>query len=447
MEVLDKIGDALTTENDMFTKIVSAPTVIIEAWLAFLLITPILQIKYTVKEKFIYIAFLSITSLVTEFLIPAPYNVILNYIIMFIFIKATFKLNIIKTILAVIIPTAVFALVGNLILNPFLTILNITYSQTENIAIYRLLYLFALYFTVFIITLLFRIKKFKLPFIEDLSKENRKIIVLNLTLAIVVLVIQLFITFYYIHTYHIFFTFLNFISLLAYFFISFYSLTRTMELQITTRNLENAENYNNTLSILYDNVKAFKHDFDNMVYTIGGYINTNDLEGLKAYYKDLEKDCLRVNNIALLNPNIINNAGIYNLLMTKYQRAQTLNVEISFEFFFDFNTLNMPIYEFSRILGILLDNAIEAASVSDEKKIKVMFRDSSHTHTQIICIENTYQNHAIDKAKIFEKGVTEKENHLGMGLWEVNQIVSRNNNVTLITEPNELFKQQLEILY
>lgn len=447
MEVLNSVWSALTTENEMLTKIVTAPTVIIEAWLVFQLFASILKLNYKNKQKIIYIVTVSSISLITEFLIPTPYNTFINYIAMFIIIKIIFKLNIIKTLLATIGPTVIFALVGNLILNPFLTILNITYTQTQNIAIYRLLYLFISYFILFLITKLLKIKNFKLQIIEDFSKENQKIIILNLVLAIAVLVIQLFITFYYINTYHIFFTFLNFISLLAYFFISFYSLTRTMQLQITTRNLESAENYNNTLTILYDNVKAFKHDFDNMVYTIGGYINTNDWNGLKVYYKDLEKDCLRVNNIALLNPNIINNAGIYNLLMTKYQKAQKLNVEISFEFFFDFKTLNMPIYEFSRILGILLDNAIEAASEATEKKIKIMFRDSASTHTQIICIENTYKNHAIDKTKIFEKGVTEKEDHAGMGLWEVKQIVSRNNNVTLITESNELFKQQLEILY
>lgn len=447
MEVLSRGWNILISENEMLTKIIVSPTVIIEDWLAFLLIVLILQIDYTLKKKISYISFLSIISLVTEFFIPAPYNVVLNYLIMFIFVKINLNLKIIKTILAVIIPTAIFSLVGNLILNPFLTILDITYAQTQNIALYRLLYLFTLYFIVFLITRLLKIKSLELPFIEDLSSENKKIIILNLIFAIITLSIQLIITFYYISTYPIFFTFLNFISLLAYFFISFYSLTRTMDLQITTRNLENAESYNNTLSILYDNIKAFKHDFDNMVYTIGGYINTNDLEGLKSYYKDLEKDCLRVNNTALLNPQVINNPGIYNLLMNKYKKAQELNVEISLDFFFDFNTLNMPIYEFSRILGILLDNAIEAASEATDKKVKLTFRDSTSNHTQIIVIENTYNNHNIDKSKIFQKGVTEKANHTGMGLWEVRQILLRNNNVTLITDNNELFKQQLEILY
>ena len=108
----------------------------------------------------------------------------------------------------------------------------------------------------------------------------------------------------------------------------------------------------------------------------------------------------------------------------------------------------MPIYDFSRMLGILLDNAIEAAATSNEKILRISFRDSNYNKVQIVEIENSYVNKNIDKDKIFEKGITEKDNHLGMGLWEVKQIINRNNNVNLITEPNDLyFKQLLEIYY
>ncbi len=448
MDVLSNIWNLLITENEMITKIVTAPTVIIEAWLGFLLLSSTLNFTYNIKQKLTYITFVSILTLISEFIIPAPYNIIFNYFILFIFIKFYLNLNFIKTILAIIIPTALFAMIGNLILNPFLTILDITYYDTQNIILYRILYLLVLYLLIFILLKAFQIKNIKWSFLENITKENRKIIILNLLLAMITLTIQLIITFYYINTYPIIFTFLNFVSLFAYFFISFSSLTRTMELQITTQNLESAENYNTTLTILYDNVKAFKHDFDNMIFTIGGFITTQDMNGLEKYYSSLEKECQNINNIALLNPNLINNPGIYNLLTAKYKKAKDENVEIQLEFFFDFNKLHMPIYDFSRMLGIFLDNAIEAASSSKEKIIKIIFRDSQKSHTQIIQIENSYSNKNINTKAIFEKGITEKDNHLGIGLWEVQQILKRNNNVNLITENGDIyFKQCLEIYY
>ena len=105
----------------------------------------------------------------------------------------------------------------------------------------------------------------------------------------------------------------------------------------------------------------------------------------------------------------------------------------------------MPVYDFSRMFGIFLDNAIEASALSKEKIVKILFRDSSNSNVQIIQIENSYQNKNVNTKNIFEKGVTEKENHLGMGLWEVNKILKRNNNVNLLTEKNDnYFKQCLD---
>lgn len=115
-------------------------------------------------------------------------------------------------------------------------------------------------------------------------------------------------------------------------------------------------------------------------------------------------------------------------------------------FLLDLNTLNMKIYEFARILGILLDNAIEASYECDEKIINITFRNDIKNTRQLITIENTYKNKQIDMNKIFEKGITEKENHTGLGLWEVRKIVKKNNNVNLFTsKTDKYFSQQLEI--
>ena len=94
-----------------------------------------------------------------------------------------------------------------------------------------------------------------------------------------------------------------------------------MKLVTTTKKLESAEEYNKTLHILHDSVRGFKHDFDNIVTTIGGYIKTNDMDGLKSYYSQLEEDCTKVNNLYVLDPDIINNPGVYNLITAKYNEA------------------------------------------------------------------------------------------------------------------------------
>ncbi len=227
-----------------------------------------------------------------------------------------------------------------------------------------------------------------------------------------------------------------------------YSIFVTIKLVSMSKELKNSKNSQEILSGQYDSLKSFKHDFENMVSILGGFIKNEDMVNLKKYYKNLFEECQELNNFSNLNSKVINNSGIYNLLLLKYKKAQEANVKINLECFIDFNNLHISIYKFSRILGIFIDNAIEAASDSSEKFVSIRFRDSKINKTQIVIIENTYADKSVDTAKIFEKGISSKNNHSGIGLWKVNQIIENNKNLNLVTTKDEkYFRQQLEIYY
>ena len=448
MEILNNLWMALSTPNEGFINFLSLPCTFIENFLTMLLFLSIFNVKASIKQKIIYILLIPILGIFNFNIIPSPINIFLNYILMIIVAHYTFKISFLKSTISIILSAIIFALVGTLILNPYLSLLNITSDILETIPLYRLGYVSFMYIIIFLLISIIRIKDLKLNFFEDFDTKTKYIILANLLLGFFTLAIQLIITVYYTDTLPIIITFLSFISLLAYFAISIFSLTRVMKLTQTTRKLESAEEYNNTLRILHDNVRGFKHDFDNIVTTIGGYIRTDDMEGLKKYYLQLEDDCQRVNNLYILNPDVVNNDGIYNLLTKKYYEAESKDIKVNITFLLDLSTLNMKIYEFARILGILLDNAIEASSESEEKIINLDFRNDTKNSRQLIKIENTYKDKNVDTEKIFEKGVSGKENHSGIGLWEVRKIVKKNNNVNLFTSKNDkYFSQQLEIYY
>lgn len=448
MELLNNIWNALSTPNEGLLTIISSPLTFLEAYLMMTLFLLILKIKTSSHQKIIYVLLASIVSLLTKYLIPSPYNVFINYVLLFIIIYFLFKQGYLKTLLAVVCPSLIFGLIGILILNPYLNLLNITYEQSETIPIYRILHMLIVYAFTFIIILILKYKDIGFSQLDEIDKKNKHIIFSNLILGLFTLCIQLTIAFYYTDTLPLVITFLSFIALLIYFALSLYSLTRAMQLSVTTKKLESAEEYNKTLRILHDSVRGFKHDFDNIVTTIGGYVKTNDMEGLKKYYVQLEDDCQKVNNLYLLNPEIINNPGIYNLITNKYNEAISKNIKVNMSLLLDLSNLKMKIYEFARILGILLDNAIEASQECEEKIINITFRNDEKNHRQLIIIENTYNNKDVDTIKIFGKGISEKENHTGLGLWEVQNILKKNNNISLFTTKTDTyFKQQLEIYY
>ncbi len=449
MEILNNIWTAISTPNTKLVNIVSVPILIVEIILTMYLFLSIMNLSSNRKQRIIYISINWIVGIFTMFIIPHPYNIFINYFMTTLLQYLIFSNPFFKSLISSILALAIYNLINILIANPFITLLNITSEQLNSILIYKLCYLIIMYsITILCIIILRRKNIFSFQFSDSIDKKSKIIIITNLLFGIFTIIIQSITLFYYIDTLPVIITFLSFISLFAYFGISIYSLTRIFKLILTTQKLENATEYNRSLRILHDNVRAFKHDFDNIVTTIGGFIKTNDMNGLKDYYIQLEDDCQRVNNLYLLNPDIINNDGIYNLLTKKYQEAESKDIKVNMTFLLDLSTLHMKIYEFARILGILLDNAIEASSECDEKIINIDFRNDQKNSRQIITIENTYKEKNVNTEKIFEKGVSSKNNHTGLGLWEVRKLVKKNNNINLFTsKTDKYFSQQLEIYY
>lgn len=448
MELINNIWIALSTPNQLIMHLLSIPSIIIENLLLMIPFLILAHKKVGKKEKIIYIIVSSFLSIFSLNLIPQPYNIFINYILLIIIISRIFKIHILNTMIYVLATALIFNLIGALILNPFLAISKITSEQLSTTPIYKLLFTFTMYIVLLFIILV--VKKINLTTYKfsEVDKKTRLIIFLNFILGTCALILHSIITFYYINVLPIFITFLSFIILLAYLMVSIYSMTRVIKLVQTKEQLKSAEEYNKTLRILHDNVRGFKHDFDNIVTTIGGYVKTNDMKGLQKYYYQLEDDCQKVSSLYVLNPEIINNPGIYNLLSIKHREAESKNITVNMSLLLDLNKLKMKIYEFARILGILLDNAIEASEECEDKIINIIFRDDDRKHRQLVTIENTFKNKNVDTVKIFGKGISEKENHTGLGLWEVNKILKKNTNVSLFTSKNEkYFSQQLEIYY
>ena len=449
MEILQTIWTALTTENENIVKFITTFLVFIEAYITILLFTTILNIPNDKKTKFTYYIIFSLTSILTMLFIPAPYNSFINLILCPILVYFIFKTTILKSILAEIIPYIIFVIVGSILLNFCVNISKIHTDIFVQIPIAKLTCSLLMYLVTYILYKL--LKHFSISInIIKLKRKDSIILLINIIIGIIAIAMQSYIATIYSYYIPIPITILNIFILLVYFLFSMYSLLRTNKLEITSQNLEEEKLYNKTLTILYDNIRGFKHDFNNIVQAIGGYISTNNIAALKDYYSDLLADCQKVNSLAILNPELINNPAVYSLLTAKYHKAEELGIKMNFEVFLDLQSLNIKTYDLTRILGILLDNAIEASSKCDEKSIYITIRKDNKVNRQLFIIENTYSNKDVNTDRIFEKGYTSKidednKNH-GLGLWEVRKILKKNNNLNLFTtKTDKLFKQQLEI--
>lgn len=448
-QFLNNIWIALSRENVELVNILMVPAGILEHYLFMTLFLSLFNVTVSMKQKLLYVICIFTTSTFTLNLIPSPYNVFINYACILILIYLIFRLNFLKSFIALITSTFIFGLLSNLLQNPYLNLLNIDPNVFINTPIYRIPYLVILYICLFIVCILlrkFRNIKLSLDLLDTLDKKTLSLLCINLLVGFITLCIQLITTAFYIGIVPIIISILNFILLISFLVLSIYSLTRMIKLANTRKDLECAEDYNKSLEILYDKVKGFKHDFDNIVSTLDGFIENNDMSGLKDYFDDVKKDCEITNNLAILNPRIINNPGIYSLLNNKYFKATNLGITFDIEYFLDLNAIDINLYEFSRILGILIDNAIEEAEKSEEKIVKITFIRENRNNRSVITVKNTYSNKDVDTEKIFNKGVSGKENHSGIGLWEVRNYVKKSKNLDLFTNKNnKFFIQELSI--
>lgn len=446
MEILQKIWSILTTQNLELSNLLVAPLTFIEMLVGMLLFTTLLNIKATRKQKIIYLIFITIWAIICNIFIPKPYSLYLNMIVWSGTILLVFKVSLLKSIIAEIIPFIIFAIFDTIFGKIFFILFKLPYETIVAIPIYRILIMLLMYLAGFLVYLVVKKLNFSIHLLDNMDKKDKLLLISNLILGTLSICTQFYLIVYYFETLPIAVTILSGISLVSYFFISIYSITRTTKLEIANQNLEQSKQYNKTLEILYDNMKAFKHDFNNIVQAIGGYVDSGDTDGLKKYYSELQIDCNKVNNLTALSPAVVNNPAVYSLLASKYYKADENGIKINLEFFLDLNTLNMKIYEFTRILGILLDNAIEATIECEEKIINVTLRSDFKVKRQLLIIENTYKEKDVDIDKIFDKGYSSKEKNTGLGLWEVRQILKKNNNLNLYTTKTEqFFKQQLEI--
>lgn len=413
-----------------------------------LLFITILDINANKKQKTLYILIMSLCGILGRLFIPNPYNTYFNLIVVLFSIMLIFKISIFKSIIALLFPIIITALFESIIAKIYFIIFHVDYYISLNIPLHRLLATSIVYFLMFLVYLLIKYLKLNISKLQILDKKKKLLLIINTIFAIILISTQLYTITYHVSVLPFFITFISMVSLFIYFFISLYTVFTISKLETTSINLEETQLYNKTLEILQDNTRAFRHDFSNILQGMVGYMDNNDMEGLRKYYSQLVEDVQASNNLTTLSPSVVNNPAIYNVLASKYHKADSLGIKIHLEAFLDMNDLHMKIYEFTRVLGILMDNAIEAASECENKMIHVTFRKDSRRHMQLLIVENTYANKEVDTDKIFEKGFSTKQGNTGLGLWEIRQILKKNNNLNLFTTKNsELFIQQFEIYY
>ena len=396
-------------------------------------IIKIFKIQENVEFKIFVFQF--IFNLITFLILPIQIYIALNILVKIFIYKKFFKLKPEKLYLAVIINLILKTIseVMLLIKNKYLIDFNL-------VSILEVLINLVLFLVI-------RYKKIEIKITECLNENiKNKIIFISLSLIIFILIAKVKIISDIKRIPMYLYLLFNFMQI-AYLIVFIKGILNILDQNNKRILIENLEGSNKRLQENYDSVRAFKHDFNNIMQGIGGYIASNDMVGLNKMYKSIINECQEINEKQSINSDIITNPAILNLINNKILIAEKNGIKIKLNVYVDLNSLNISTYDLCRILGILIDNAIEACSGCEEKVISIKFLKDKFNNRNLIIIENPYKNYLIDIKKIYEKGFSSKKDKIshGLGLWKVKQILKKNKNLNIYTSRDKLFKQQLEI--
>lgn len=376
---------------------------------------------------------LSISTALSSILLGA--NTLLMILLIFLSIKFVLKVKSLKAFFIVILMVA-FMFTTELLTAVLFSL--ITQKDPKSLLDLPVLkFLVVVIQNVFISILLliyniFVLKTKKLDkILEYLSSKQIKIFIMAVIIYILPQLVMILLTKY---SYPIYFLFINVVQfILTGAFLLIY-LKKDIEHDKAQSDLLISEMHNKTLGEMVDGIRSLKHDYNNIIQTLNGYLATKKYDVLNNYIEDLSKECNIINNLSMIDPKIFNEPGIYGIVGSKYFIAMEKNITFNFNIACDLNAINFPKPELTRILGILIDNAIEATEQTEKKYINLEIIFDDKKYANIIKISNTYdEEKTIDTNLIFEKGFSTKEVQSGIGLWEVKKLIGKNPNSQIIT--------------
>ncbi|MBY5034941.1 GHKL domain-containing protein [Streptococcus gallolyticus] len=192
--------------------------------------------------------------------------------------------------------------------------------------------------------------------------------------------------------------------------------------------------YTQQIETLYKEVRGFRHDYSNILRTLKlGIVEKNiaiieDVfdRVLKDSNKPFQESKFEVGRLVNIQEN-----AFKSLLASKFMQAREHGVEISLEIPREIQPRGMELIDFILVVASFLDNAIEEAALTEEKKISFAFFQQGQQ--QVVAIENSCQMESKPIAELYKYGKSSKGQGRGIGLVNVKTILEKYPQVFLRT--------------
>lgn len=184
----------------------------------------------------------------------------------------------------------------------------------------------------------------------------------------------------------------------------------------------------------YNEIRRERHDTRNMLLSIQGYIRDHkDKEAEKLLATFLQNDTVEKHYGEIDNAlDKIKISGLHNLIKEKAYKIVEKCIPFSFEVNAEIDELPGSEIKTARIIGILMDNAIEATFKQAKPYIQFALLKHSPEVYELVIANSIEQKLNINTALKFEHST--KEGHQGIGLSNVTQLVENDDHYSFSAE-------------
>lgn len=194
------------------------------------------------------------------------------------------------------------------------------------------------------------------------------------------------------------------------------------KLQIQQDIIAQQQLYEQSLEALRQEMRTFRHDQKNllMAYT-GKEADKELLCSLEALEKSFDR---RLEEKLQLSAPIGNLCipQMRSLLLGKLTQMSEKGIKYRLEILYPVNKVWMDIWDLVRCLGILLDNALEAALETEESWVEILLLQEEHTF--YLRVSNPWTG-SMDPAMLWKEGWSTKGPDRGMGLFSYQKILQK----------------------
>lgn len=204
--------------------------------------------------------------------------------------------------------------------------------------------------------------------------------------------------------------------------------------------------YEQSLEDIRREARAFRHDYKNLLAGLSQQLGEGRLDALRSTLSELDADFDRRlgENIQLsIQTGNLRLPQVRSLLLSKLADMRGKGVACRLEALYPVEAVGMNVWDFVRCLGVLVDNAAEAALDTERPWVEIILL--AQDGRVFLRVSNPYAN-PIDPARIWDEGWSTKGAGRGLGLAGYQRIVANYPNASACTGwASGVFVQELTV--